>query len=169
MGLRHDSDFHSTFTDYWMVSASEFRTPSKEEIELENEALNDSKHMLLSSKWYRRTDAIEDSIIWRHGQVDLAEIANALMKLKEWPFDENEIKRRGHGGSTEKKKAEDINAIICYSLRYRQKLTEEQIAKMYNLVTYPDDHNKQVGTTIKKRLARGRKLMLQHGTSKISN
>ena len=167
MGLRRDSDFHSILSDFWMECAyPEFRKASKEEIVAENEALSDSKHMLLDSKWYRKTDVIENSITWRHGQVELSEIANALMKLKEWPFDENEIK---HGDNTEKEKTADINAIICYAFRYKQKLTEEQIGKMYDLVTYPDHYGKQVGTTIKKRLARGRKLMQQHGTSKIGN
>lgn len=135
IGLNPGSELHYLFENNWMRSAfPEFRHEADVDIEPEIEGYNPLRDITLESK-RKKNGKVINSISWYSGHVQPEEVARLLQKIK-WPFEEHKVIHDGKGGRPKKSRELTLypEAIVCYLLKRKQKMTHKEIADIFWLV-----------------------------------
>ena len=160
IGLNPESELHYLFADYWMRSAlPEFRGESDVDIEPRIEGYNPLRNVTLESK-RKKNGKVLNSISWYSGHVKPEEVARLLQKHK-WPFDEHKVIHDGKGGRPKKSRELTLypEAIVCYLLKRRQRMTHKEIAGIFGWKTYMDSNGNLMSNTARNRIKLGTKIL----------
>lgn len=165
IGLHAASMLHSMFANYWVeVACPEIR--QEVNVELDVETANPLRQVSVESKRvkYGNEYIVRNSISWHAGHVEPQEVIRFLQRIK-WPFDESEVTREGKGGRPPISRELKLypQAVVCFILNRRQKLTQSEIANLFDWCTHPDSYDKPMSTTVRNRVKLGKKILACHG------
>jgi hypothetical protein len=170
--IRSGSEIHRTLLDFWMVAVVPELCWDYDGEQVYSKVFQEIEKLYISqasraSKKDRGN--IIDSISWIRGETSPKEAARQLLEI-EWP-DAIEVKRQARGGRPSRELEKDIEAIICITLynEYKSKKYKKiykYIADQFSWETYVNEYGKRICSTVKERLARGRRLVKMHGVAK---
>ncbi|MFC1994331.1 hypothetical protein ACFLVI_03605 [Chloroflexota bacterium] len=163
IGIDLESFQFHVFQTWWLKSAF----PSlSDRFELEPNLEEEE----MATPWYspkvikaddKSKRVIIDRICWYRKAVEPADIIQLLRRI--WRGNDEAILRRGSGGPRPKDKhdLEYPEGIVCHILKHKQKLSEVDIASIFDWSTYKDQENyeKTKCTTFRNRMRQARKLI----------
>jgi len=173
MGISVGSDFHSPIFRYWVATViPEFLPDFAEDVDFEKYFRKEGLiHIWCESRIEPVGDkeVIVDSICWHRGTATPEEIAEMakdefvisglVFKHPDWPTYKSLDNKRKRRRPRLKKSEDDLNAVICYMFKAIFNIKQQEIlAGKFGLSTRPDSDGRGK-TTIKRWLAKGRKLI----------